>query len=113
MQFPFTPTTAWLQVCADGRHTWLPHPHPPPDNATLSSGEKQLAVRPLPSPDLPPVGPEEPLPLSSVVTCAQSPISPPVMGEEPSGGQKGSSAGLGVGLLSNGLWRASFQFKML
>lgn len=110
---PLHTPTAWLQVCADGGHIWLPHPHPPPDNATLSSGEKQLAVRPLPSPDSPPIGPEEPLLLSSVVTCAQSPILAPVTGEEPSGGQKGRSAGLGVGMLSNGLWRASFQFKTL
>lgn len=36
-------------------------------------------------------------------TCAQSPVSPHMRGEEPSGGhEKGSSAGLAAGMLSDG-----------
>lgn len=49
------------------------------------------------------------MPLSSGVTCPQGPISPHMLGEEPSVGQKGSSSGLGVGMLSNRLSRASFR----
>lgn len=61
--------TARLQVCPDRGSVWLPSPSPrmaPPRGGCLSHGgglspvDKQLAARPLLSPDLPPMGPEEP-----------------------------------------------------
>lgn len=56
--------------------------YPPPNlRATplLSSWEKLLVVR-LPHPDLPPIGPEEPLPLVLGSTHTQSPVSPHMRG---------------------------------
>lgn len=73
MQFPFTPTAAWLQVCEGAGSTGQ-------SPSTLFLGEDAAGNQAVSSPDLPPIGPEEPLPLSSGVTWAQSPALAPMMG---------------------------------
>lgn len=101
MWFPFMPTTAWPQATP---------PHAPGTNPHLSSRERQLAVRPLPSPDLRPMGPEEACaPHSWGLPVLRALCHPTCGGEELSGvPEKSCSSWLGVAMLSNGLLWALF-----